>query len=84
MTDHDDFQDAASVTILTASYRARCTAPGCANLARAGRKPTSCCSTAISVSSKVPPGPAAPPLVNVMRDPQANNATRDNCQSCHP
>jgi hypothetical protein len=35
VTDRDDLQDAASVTILAIGYRARCTAPGCENLARA-------------------------------------------------
>jgi hypothetical protein len=34
MTDHDDFQDAASVTIVTHGYRVRCTEPECGNLAR--------------------------------------------------
>jgi hypothetical protein len=35
VSDHAEYQeDAAMVTILTIGYRARCTAPGCGNLAR--------------------------------------------------
>jgi hypothetical protein len=35
VTDRNDLQDAARVTILAIGYRARCTAPECGNLARA-------------------------------------------------